>query len=936
MSGAATGETGMPRGVVVFVGLMTLAAIAVAGIVAPLPAPIEPTWAALPVLALLLLAATWFVVPFRYGGSVDAVNLIEAALAPMLIAFPPIVVVAVAAASQIANGALRRLPLVKTVFNTAMWAVAAGLGSLVVAAAEGGRLWPHLILQLLAALAVVGIVNTMAFATVLSLVQGEPLRRLLTRFVPVVQLGWIAGWIVNAAMGVLFALSYLASPVAVALFGVPLLVLHLAYRSYSTARADQIRLASAHRAARSLAEPLQPLSAVPEFLRELAAAFDAGAAELVLRVDAGREIHRYQRPAGTYAVRAEDQDVASLEGVLAASPGVATVGAQDDGAVAAALRAAGAQDCLAAPLLDGERLMGAVVVLDRGGFEGSRAGELAIFEALARETAGALAKGRLLGDVLEERRKLAEIVDSASDGICTFAEDGTVLTWNPALEQITGLPAEQVVGRRDLGARLHVRTADGKPLDLRLRPLNRLPRDIRLTNASGDRRHLTCSYSAGSKDLGGAALIVMARDVTPAEEHEALRAQFSELLEVDAARRVVVERLQETVVPPPIAVPGAEVAAAYEASDPRAPTGGDLYDWQILPNGELHVAVVDVLGHGVAATKDALAVVHTLRVLTASGTGLDDIIARADQLLQAQHPDLVATVIVARYSPDTGRLRVAAGGHPPALVVTPRREVVQVPATGGVIGWPGAGSDNVSETVLEPGDALVLYTDGLVEARKNILDGMEDLVRHAAEVAELPAAPFARELVVRALAGAERRDDTLALVLRRDPVNALERHASWEMAPDAAEISQTRRALRDWLAQRGIDSMDACLAAGELLANAMRSARTRVTLRASLADGCITLDISDDGAGEPDLDGRGHVLPHPDTEQGRGLFIVRALSERVDVLSTAEGSTVRAVLRQRPAEALLRRSRRDVQDGASLDSRALSSNEWTWASRTSY
>ena len=929
----------MPRSVVAFVGLITLAALGVAGAVAPVDAAREPVWAALPVLAVLLLAATWFVVPFRYGDSVDAVNLIEAALAPMLIGFPPIVVMAVVAVSQIANGLLRRLPLVKTVFNTSMWALAAGLAGLVVNSAELGAVWPTQVVALLSALAVLGIVNNIAFATVLSLVQGEPLRRLVTRVVPVVQLGWIGGWVINAAVGLLFALAYLATPVAVALFGVPLLVLHLAYRSYSTARADQVRLAAAHRAARFLAEPLQPLAAVPQFLRELAAAFDAVSAELVLRVEDGREIHRLHRDSGEYRVRVEEEDVASLEGVLAASPGAVTVAASGDDAVSRALRAARANDCLAAPLLDGDRLMGAVLVLDRGGFEGSKAGELAIFEALARETAGALAKGRLLTDVLEERRKLAEIVDSASDGICTFAEDGTVLTWNPALEQITGLHADEVVGRADVGKRLRARTRDGKPVDLTQRPLAGLPRDLRITTQKGEPRHLMCSYSEGATE-GGAALIVMARDVTPAEEHAALRAQFSELLELDAARRVVVERLQETVVPAPIVVAGAEVAAAYEASDPSAPTGGDLYDWQILPSGELHVAVVDVLGHGVAATKDALAVVHTLRVLTASGTPLGELIARADELLQAQHPDLVATVIVARYAPDTGKLRVAAGGHPPALVVTPRREVTQVAASGGVIGWPGAGSDDVSETVLEPGDALVLYTDGLVEARKNILDGMDALVRHAAEVAELPAAVFAQELVSRALAGAQRRDDTLALVLRRDPVHTLDKEVTWEVAPDAAEISRTRRALRDWLVQRGLEAHDATLVAGELLSNAMRSARARVVLRAALVDGEVVLDVSDDGEGEPLLDDRGRKLPDPDTESGRGLFIVRALSHRVDVLSTAEGSTIRVLLPQlrhgSPRPAARPRSRAEVQDGGSLDSRALAGNEWTWASPSGY
>lgn len=887
---------GLPRGALAFVVLLSVAAVALAVAVAPLPAPGEPNWAALPFLALLLIAATWFVVPFRYGESVDAVNLIEAALAPLLLVFPATVVVGVAAVSQIANGAMRRLPAVKTVFNTAMWALAAGLGAALLAALGPGPVWPHRIGSLLLALVVVGLVNALLLGTVLALAERKPVRRLASRIVPVVKLGWLGGWMVNAAVGLLFALAYLASPFAVGLFVVPLLVLHLAYRSYSSARADQRRLAAAHRAVGRLSEPLQPLTVLPDFLRELATCFDAATAELVLRGGADREVHRYEREHDRYTVRAEDEAVASLEGTLAALPGPVHVTAGSGHPVAHALARAGARDCLAAPLLDGDRLTGAVLVLDRGGFEGSRSSELAIFAALAREIAGTLAKGRLLADVLEERRKLAEIVGNASDGICTFGDDGTVLSWNPALEEITGLPAGHVIGRGDVFRRLRIRTVEDEPVELTSRPLALLPRELRLTAVDGRLRHLTCSYSAGSSDPAGAALVVVARDVTPVEEHEALRQQFGLLVEADAARRVVVEQLQQTVMPAPLAVPGAEIAAAYEASDPRAPTGGDLYDWQVLPSGELHIAVVDVLGHGVAATKDALAVVHTLRAVTAAGTPFDALVARTDNLLRAQHPDLVATVIVARYEPDTGRLRVVAGGHPPALMVTARREVHQVAASGGVIGWPGAGSDNVAESLLEPGSALVLYTDGLVEARKNILDGMEALVRHAGDLAELPAPQLAAELVRRALAGADRRDDTVALVLRRDPVPTAEPSTSWECAPDAAEASMVRRALRDWLQRRGVESQDASTAASELLSNAVRVARTRVALHVRLTAEGVVLDVSDDGTGSAELAEQGLALPEDDTEGGRGLYLVRALCDRVDILSTTDGSTVRVVL----------------------------------------
>jgi PAS domain S-box-containing protein len=666
--------------------------------------------------------------------------------------------------------------------------------------------------------------------------------------------------------------------------------MHLAYRSYSAARADQARLVAVHKAAASLAAPLEPLDAVEEFLGQVADCFDAAAAELAISTNGSRTVHRMDRAADRYSIRTEPNDSVSLEGAVAALPGAVRLAAAGKDALSRTLAATGATDCLAAPLLAADRLLGAIVVFDLGGFQGSRSGQIAVFDALARETGGALAKGRLLADVLEQRRKLAEIVDSASDGILTLSADGVVLSWNPALERITGIAAPEIIGRSDLATVAHLLSAAGEPVVLSDHPL---PAELFLTAADGSVRHLACSYSDGDMQ---ATTVVVARDITAVDEHEALREEVTRLEEADAARRLVVEQLQHAVVPPPISVPGVSVAATYEPSDPSAPTGGDLWDWQVLPSGEVHLAVVDVLGHGVSATKDALAVIHTLRVVTAAGTPLKHVVAQADELLRAQYQQLVATVIVARYDPHSGRLLVASGGHPPALVITPRRDVRQIAASGGVIGWPGAGSDDVAETVLHPGDTLVLYTDGLVEARKNILDGIEALERHAAEVAILSAEDLADQLVERALAGAQRRDDTLALVLRREVVTAREQRASWVIAPKASAASELRRTLESWLGEHGLVAEDCLVVAAELLSNAVRAARTRVALHVRLAGDSVVLDVTDDGAADPNLAQRGSTPARIDAERGRGLYLVRSLSSKVDVLVTEEMTLFRATV----------------------------------------
>ena len=331
----------------------------------------------------------------------------------------------------------------------------------------------------------------------------------------------------------------------------------------------------------------------------------------------------------------------------------------------------------------------------------------------------------------------------------------------------------------------------------------------------------------------------------------------------------------------------------YVASDPTSPTGGDLYDCQVLPDGDLHLCVVDVLGHGVEATQDALTVMHTVRTVVLDGTALPDVVARADLLLGRQAPELVATLVLARYTPSTGELRVVSGGHPPALVVGADGDVRELTASGGAIGWPGAGSDDVVRAVLGNGDSLVLYTDGLIEARKDLVQGLEDLRGHAREVRDLPAQALAAALVDRVLEGAARRDDTLALVLRRTPVESEPQEGRWTLDPVPQQAGASRRAATAWLADRGQPTDDVALVLGELLANAVAYARGAVQLRLVLTEQQLLVEVCDDG---PGLAAVPNQRASEDAERGRGLQIVRALSRSLEVRGTGTGTVVRAVL----------------------------------------
>jgi anti-sigma regulatory factor (Ser/Thr protein kinase) len=382
-------------------------------------------------------------------------------------------------------------------------------------------------------------------------------------------------------------------------------------------------------------------------------------------------------------------------------------------------------------------------------------------------------------------------------------------------------------------------------------------------------------------------------------------AALAHLAELEARGKEVVHQLQEAVRPPAPVIRQTELGVHYVAADPSAPTGGDLYDWQALSDGDLHVAVVDVMGKGVEATKHALLITHALRLLAVQDCPLDEIVRRADGLISAQHPDLVATVLLARYNPDSGKLRLAGAGHPPALLVS-NGVATEVPAPGIPIGWPGAGSHRVVELELGRSDTVILYTDGLIEATKDILAGLAALSHFAVETASYPARALARVLVERALTGAARHDDSLAVVLRRRSPIQIARQRPLaplvhQFSPTPAAVPLARHLLQDWLTLVPVEADSAenvLLVASELCSNAVRHASGEprgITMKAWVDGDDIIIEVVDDGKGMPHYTMSDDELPDPEAEEGRGLFLVRTIADEVTFEVQDSGTAVRAV-----------------------------------------
>ncbi|MDQ1038959.1 sigma-B regulation protein RsbU (phosphoserine phosphatase) [Streptomyces sp. V3I8] len=178
--------------------------------------------------------------------------------------------------------------------------------------------------------------------------------------------------------------------------------------------------------------------------------------------------------------------------------------------------------------------------------------------------------------------------------------------------------------------------------------------------------------------------------------------------------REVVRITQEAVVRPlSRSFAGTHVSTRYHCAVHESTLGGDLYDVAVTPFG-LRVLVGDVRGHGLEAvrlTAETVAgfreLAHTVPDLTAVATGLDE------RLAPDLDPEDFVTALLAEFAP--GEVRLVNCGHPAPLRAGQRIELLEP----GVATLPlGLGPDPRQYRVrLQPGDRLLLYTDGLTEAR---------------------------------------------------------------------------------------------------------------------------------------------------------------------------------------------------------------------------
>ncbi len=261
-------------------------------------------------------------------------------------------------------------------------------------------------------------------------------------------------------------------------------------------------------------------------------------------------------------------------------------------------------------------------------------------------------------------------------------------------------------------------------------------------------------------------------------QHELLRKlELSLSLALENARQFANERslarqLRGAFFSAPATVPGFEMGHLYHAASGVSCVGGDFYDVIPLEAGRLGVMIGDVSGHGTEAAGLTSLVKSAIRSEALRLPSPQSVMDRANELvLHGAESNEFVSAFYALIDSATGHMSYSLAGHPPPVILRANGVPSLLPDDGGVLGVMGAMRYENHDAHLDVGDLLVMYTDGLVDARspRGEMFGADRLLHACAQVAGESAATVPESLFMSAFSFAEGRlaDDIAIVALRR-------------------------------------------------------------------------------------------------------------------------------------------------------------------------
>ncbi|MGP4043564.1 SpoIIE family protein phosphatase [Streptomyces sp. 2A115] len=357
--------------------------------------------------------------------------------------------------------------------------------------------------------------------------------------------------------------------------------------------------------------------------------------------------------------------------------------------------------------------------------------------------------------------------------------------------------------------------------------------------------------------------------------------------------------LQQAMLPRSIpSIPGADIAVRYRSGSLGRDIGGDWYDVIRLPGGRVGAVIGDVQGHDTHAASVMGQLRIVLRAYAAEGHTPATVMARASVFLHELDTERFATCLYAEADLSTGVVQLVRAGHLDALLRDTDRSCRRLPVQGGLpLGLSaefGRLEYPVSTIELDPGQTLLLCTDGLVEQPGISLDdGMQTL---RALISTGP--DDVRDLADRLIDVAEERggdDDVALLLLRRRGLDAqrsggrLQQHVG---PGDPEALTESRHMIRTavgaWGARERVDEIE--LVADELITNALMHTEGSAVVTLRVLTGShrrLRVEVEDASSALPRRREAGES-----GVSGRGLLLVDSLADQWGVEARGGGKCV--------------------------------------------
>jgi anti-sigma regulatory factor (Ser/Thr protein kinase) len=343
--------------------------------------------------------------------------------------------------------------------------------------------------------------------------------------------------------------------------------------------------------------------------------------------------------------------------------------------------------------------------------------------------------------------------------------------------------------------------------------------------------------------------------------------------------------LQRSLLPRRIhAVVGLGVAARYLPA--RDEVGGDWYDMIQLPRGQIGVVIGDVVGHGLHAAALMGQLRTALHAYALDGNGPGRTLELVDRFAVSLDLEVMASAAFAVVDGDENLVRFASAGHLPPVIISAdgRPRVVEL-TPGPPLGAFAYKSCPEYELRFGPDETLLLYTDGLVERPGVPLRaGIEMLLEAVIGAGNAEDACLLSMDRLVPLRGP--RDDVAVIAVHHEQVPAV---LDVELAADPAVLGGLRRMLSRWQRSQRLErelATEITIAVSEACANAIEHAygpgRGSFRVRAERREDAVEVVVSD----------HGHWRPPRGEHRGRGLKIMEAAMDTLDVRATEHGTEV--------------------------------------------